>query len=116
MALGIEKLKSVVISVANILNAVSGFVHKQGLLALYPVIAEAQALIKLDWKVVLEEIKDLSAEEGKDLEASFLGALQLQNPAVQVKLSEAIDCVQEGAAVLVSGIALINKLKALVSA
>jgi len=123
---GVEKSKAVVESVAKILNGVSGFVHKQGLLSLIPVVMEAQKLISVDWKGVLEEVKDTSTPEGAELEKALMDNLNLVNKAVQLKIGEAIDCVQEGVELgvkvasdvqeyIVKGKAYYKKVKSLVS-
>lgn len=120
--LGIILLKEVVSRAGHVVNAVSAFVNKGGLLALYPVIGEAQALVKEDWAGVKAEIQDLSAEEGAELAAVLKSELHLVNPAVQVKVSEAIDCLQEASVLVSEELALVvkaglllEKVKALVN-
>jgi len=112
--LGVEKLKVLVADSVKILNAVSAFAHKQGLIALFPVIGAAQDLVKLDYAAVKAELLDLSAAESDELEAVLKAGLHLQNQAVQVKLSEAVDILQELAALVVEELALIEKGSALV--
>lgn len=112
--LGVPKLKEVVVHVAKVLNAVSAFAHKQGLIALFPVIGEAQDLVKVDWAGVRDEIVDLSAPESEEVQAALATELKLQNPNVQVKVLEAIDCAQAAAAVIVKELALVSEAKVVV--
>ncbi len=124
--LGVEKLEDVIVSAAHVANAVSAFAHKQGLLALYPIIAEAQSLVKTDWDGVKQEIMDCSAEESEKLQKALSSALMLQNPNVEPKLLEWMDMVQEivafaiakielGKVAVEEGKVLAEKVKAMVS-
>lgn len=112
--LGIEKLKSVVSDAAKIVTAVSAFAHKQGIVALFPVIGAAEDLVKQDWKAVKDEILDLSAPESDQLEAIVLAELKLQNPLAQAKVADVIDCVQAAAQVVVHELQVIEEAKVVV--
>lgn len=112
--LGIEKLKVVVGDSVNIVNAVSAFANKQGIVALFPVIGASEDLVKQDWEAVKQEVLDLSAEEGVQLDAVVLAGLKLANPAVQVKVASVLDCVQLAAAVVVSELKVVEDAKVVV--
>lgn len=112
--LGIEKLKVVVADAANIVNSVSAFANKEGLVALLPVIGASEDLVKQDWAGVKDEVLDLSEDEATQLDAVVLANLKLQNPAVQAKVADVLDCAQLAAAVIIHELKVIDEVKVVV--
>lgn len=108
---GVEKLKTVVVSLAQVLNAVSKFINKQGLFALYGVVEPVKTLVALDWVQAKKELSEVSYDERLALEQAFKTEVNLQNPEAQKKLQDAVDCLEQVFAVAHEGFTVVENAK-----
>lgn len=102
--LGVEKIRSVVVAVAECANVVSKLLDKQGILVLLGLREPITVIVGTDWKSVLSEVKDMDGEERKSLEASLSSAFQPVNPAVDVGLDNFLAMGEKTAAVIEKGV------------
>lgn len=107
--LGIDKVKEVVVLSCQVINAVANFVHKDGILSLFPILGEAKALAAEDWTQVRMELADLSEAEGLELAALVNATLQLQNPAAQATVAQVLDLAGEQADLVIQALSLWQK-------
>lgn len=89
--MGIEVLKEMFLAIADVLNIVSKVVNKQGLVHLIGLQAPIEVLRKMDFAMALAQLKDLSLEEGQELQQAFAGRLDLYRKDVQAKIAGSLD-------------------------
>lgn len=120
--MNIDDLKKAVVDICQVLNALSKFINKGGILSLWGAISPVQDLALVNWVNVKNEILKLDEAGKKDLNAAIAANLQLVNPQAQAKVLAGIDCVEqlvnlaeEGISLFNQGQLLVSKIKALVS-
>lgn len=121
--MNIDDLKKVVSDICQVLNAVSKFVNKGGVLSLWGAISPVQDLATINWGLVKSELLNLNAAGKAELDATIASQLQLVNPAVQAKVISGVDCAEqlvnlaeEGISLFNQGQLLVGKIKLLVGA
>jgi len=107
-----------VVDVAKVCNVIARMVHKGGLLSLLPLIGTFNDVEGMDFAALKQELGDVDATDRADVEAAFLGALDLGDPAIQAKvvgsvgyLETAIDLVSQEVALVENGISLYGQAK-----
>jgi hypothetical protein len=106
---GVETLKSVVGSVAEVLNVASKVLHNGGIFALFGLTGPITTLQHLDWAAVKQELADLDPAERLLVEKAFSDRLALQDAAVQAKLLAGEGFLEEAVELVESGVGLFNK-------
>lgn len=92
---GVETLKKIALSVANVLNVLSKVINKQGLWHLIALKDSVEFWATVDLRVALAELKDLSESEREVVEQSYKDALDLVNKDVQAKISGFVDLLEK---------------------
>lgn len=113
--MGNDDLKKVVSDVCLVLNAVSKFIAKQGISALFSAIGPLQDLAVINYGLVKSELLKLDNAGKDELNALVKANLQLVDANAQAKLLGAVDCVEQAIGLVEEGVSLFNQGKGLVN-
>jgi hypothetical protein len=119
---GIEKLKSIATGLAKAQNVVWDYTHGGGWLSLIG-FKDVVPSFTVDYKVALEEAKDVSEPERETLEAHYKSQLNAQLQGYENSfvdsLEEVVDFVEDavstGKVFYSKGLALFEKIKSMIS-
>lgn len=92
---GVETLKKIAESVAEVLNVGSKVMNKQGLWHLISLKDVVEFWTKVDLRTALAELKNCSEPEREEVEKAFKVKLDLVNKAVETKIGTFIGLLEE---------------------
>lgn len=103
--IGIESLKKVVKSAAEVGNIVSRILNKAGLLSLLELQGPLASLISVKWDLVKQEVKDLDMPERLELEKTLSDTFSPVNPAVDATVDKFLTLAEKSIVAIEKGIA-----------
>jgi len=113
---GTAELQKIAVDLAALVNSA----FKGGLLGGLGILSSLSKLQDVNFPEALSELKELDADDREAVEAAFDGALNLSNPAMQIRilaafssLDDAVGLVQEGISLFQGAVALEQKVKSI---
>jgi hypothetical protein len=106
---GVEHIKVIVVSVAEIMNIASRVMNGSGLFALFGIMSPINKIRGSDMSLVLKELKDASATERTEIDKAFVGALELANKEVQAKIGTGAGYLEECITAVTDGLSVISR-------
>lgn len=103
---GVVEMKKSVVDIAVVMNVISKVIHKAGIFALVGLVGPIKDLAALNFEQLKKEISELDAAERKEVEDAFKGALALEAPDAQAKISGMVDCLGQAVDLVGQGLAL----------
>jgi hypothetical protein len=113
VAYGIDESKKIAGAVASTLNTGSKMI-KGNFLSVFELLGPFNVLKTVNLELFKKEISDYSAEERLQVQQAFAMKLDLQDKAVQQKIVEATDSLNEAVDIVLEGISVFDKAKGVV--
>ena len=116
---GVAQLTKIIEALAESLNVFSKLKHNQGIFVLFQLADEFTALGGIDSEELSKEIKELDEADRATLRAVLKAKLVLVNPAMEKKLEDGADLLDEvvawGVSAIVSAKQFIDRGKAILA-